>query len=117
MAKNTICHVEWNSTDFEKTKKFYGGLFGWKFQPFGEEYLLFQADGGIGGGFNKSKKFKSSTMPLVYVEVDKIEPYLEKAKKLGGKVAHPKAEIPSIGFHAQVNDLDGNVVGLFQSAH
>jgi len=117
MAKNAICHVEWASSNFEKTQKFYGGLFGWTFQPFGAEYLLFQAKDGIGGGFRLDRKVKSVELPAIYVEVDKIEPYLEKAKKVGGEVASKKTEIPTIGFYATLKDPDGNCVSLFQSAH
>ncbi|MFQ6104290.1 MAG: VOC family protein [Candidatus Glassbacteria bacterium] len=114
MAKNEICHVEWSSTDLERTKDFLSGLFGWKFEPFGENYLLFSAPEGIGGGIMKVDEVKVGESPYIYTEVDEIEPYLEKAQKLGGKVAVTKTEIPNIGWFAHLNDPDGNVVGLFQ---
>ena len=50
----------------------------------------------------------------VYVEVDEIEPYLEKVGELGGDVAVPKTEIPNQGWFAHIKDPDGNIFGLFQ---
>jgi predicted enzyme related to lactoylglutathione lyase len=112
--KHSICHVEWGSTNLERTQVFYGGLFDWKFMPFGDEYMVFQAPEHTGGGFAKMKEVKAGGSPLVYVQVDEIEPYLEKAKALGGHVEAPKSEIPTIGWFAHLKDPDGNIVGLVQ---
>jgi len=114
MAKHAICHVEWGSTDLEKTKNFLAGLFDWKFEPFGEEYLMFRTPEGPGGGLMKTKEVKPGESPSVYIEVDEIDPYLQRAKDLGGDVAVPKTEIPTMGWYAHLKDPDGNVVGLFQ---
>jgi len=119
MAKHSIVHIEWNSRDLKKAKAFYGGLFGWKFKTWGEgeNYVLFSAPEGPGGGLQKVKSKKevgAGKSPLVYVEVDEIKPYLEKAKRLGGGVATPKTEIPNVGWFALLKDPDGNIVGLFQ---
>jgi predicted enzyme related to lactoylglutathione lyase len=113
MAKHTFCHVEWSSTDLERTKNFLNGLFEWKFEPFGDNYLMFSTPEGPGGGIMKSDEVRPTTTPTVYVEVEEIEPYLEKAKNLGGGVAVPKTEIPTVGWFAHIKDPDGNVVGVF----
>ena len=42
----------------------------------------------------KVDEVRPGESPRVYVEVEEIEPYLEKAKQLGGGVAVPKTEIP-----------------------
>lgn len=114
MAKHAICHIEWSSTDLGRTKAFLSGLFGWEFQPFGGDYLVFSTPEGPGGGIMKADEVKSGESPLVYIEVEEIEPYLERAKGLGGRVAVPKTEIPTVGWFAHLTDPDGNVVGLFQ---
>ena len=36
--------------DLERSKTFYGGLFAWKFEPWGEDYLTFTAPESPGGG-------------------------------------------------------------------
>lgn len=114
MAKNSICHVEWNSTSLERSRDFLSDLFGWTFKPFGGSYLLFMPHEGIGGGINKVDKVVPGESPVVYVEVDKIEPYVEKIKKLGGSIAVPKTEIPDIGWFSHFKDNDGNLMGLYE---
>jgi predicted enzyme related to lactoylglutathione lyase len=117
MAKHGICHIEWASTDLKRTQVFYGGLFGWTFEAWGDSYVLFKCPDGFGGGFAKQKEVRAGRSPLVYVQVDEIEPYLKKAKELGGGVADPKTQIdPSVGWYTHLTDPDGNIVGLFQSA-
>ncbi|MBU7014011.1 MAG: VOC family protein [Theionarchaea archaeon] len=112
--KHTICHIEWSSTDLERTKKFLSGLFEWEFEYWGENYLLFSPPEGVGGGIAQVENVNPGDSPLIHVEVDEIEPYLEKAKQLGGCVAAPKTEIPTVGWYAVLTDPDGNLVGLFQ---
>lgn len=114
MAKHSICHIEWSSTNLEKTKEFLIGLFDWKFEPWGKDYLVFTPPEGTTGGIMKAKEVKAGESPVVYVEVEEIKPYLTKSKKLGGGVAVPKTEIPTLGWFAHLTDPDGNIVGLFQ---
>jgi predicted enzyme related to lactoylglutathione lyase len=117
MSKNTICHVEWPTTDFERVKTFYGTLFDWKFQSWGDQsYLLFESAGGVGGGFWKVDKVEASQGPVVYIQVDEIEPYLNQADAMGGSRGEIM-EIPNIGWSAVIKDPDGNQIGLFKSAH
>jgi predicted enzyme related to lactoylglutathione lyase len=114
MAKHSFCHIEWLSTDLERTKTFLSGLFGWQFKPWGSEYLVFSPPKGPGGGIMKAKEVHSGESPSVYVEVDEIEPYLEKAKQFGGDVGVGKTEIPGAGWFAHLIDPDGNIVGVFE---
>ncbi len=116
MEKHGICHVEWRSTDFERTKGFYGGLFEWSFQDWDGNYLLFQSPGGIGGGFEKVSAPNPGKSPVVYVLVEDVEPYVVRAAELGGGVVMPKTQIGDVGWMALLSDPDGNHVGVFQSA-
>lgn len=113
--KHSVCHFEWSSTDLERTKKFLAGLFGWEFKAWGDEYMLFDPPQGPGGGIMKVDKVIPGKSPAIYIEVDEIEPYLDKTPGLGGTVDTPKTEIPTIGWHAHVLDPDGNIIGLFQN--
>jgi uncharacterized protein len=124
MANHNICHVEWPSTNFERTKSFYTTLFEWKFSSFGEDYLMFETEGSnIGGGFWKETEVKPGAAPMVYVQVPELEPYLKQVVELGGTVEKLHGgdseiqEIPGIGWMSILNDPDGNRVGLFKSAH
>ena len=114
MAKHSVCHFEWSSTDLERTQKFLENLFDWKFQAWGDEYLMFTPPEGPGGGIMKVDEVTPGKSPYIYIEVDEIEPYLEKVSELGGKVDSQKKEIPTIGWYAHVKDPDGNIIGLFK---
>lgn len=117
MANGAICHVEFGSTNLDRSQKFYEGLFGWKFQTFDPKYRLFSAPGNTGGGLMQVEKVEAGNSPFVYVEVDEINNYLGKAKQLGGGVKVPKTLIhDNVGWFAQLADPDGNTVGIFQSA-
>lgn len=111
---HTICHIEWSSTDLEKTRTFLSGLFDWKFESWGENYIVFTPPDGVGGGIAQVDTVIPGESPVVYVEVEEINLYLEKVLNLGGSVAIPKTEIPTLGWFAHVKDPDGNIVGLFQ---
>jgi predicted enzyme related to lactoylglutathione lyase len=114
MEKHSVCHFEWSSTDLETAQAFYTGLFGWKFSPWGKDYLVFRTPEGPNGGIMKVDKVVPGKSPYIYIQVEEIEPYLEKAKELGGGVDTLKKEIPKVGYFAHVLDPDGNIVGLFE---
>ncbi|MCD6086812.1 MAG: VOC family protein [Candidatus Hydrothermae bacterium] len=113
MKLHSFCHIEWWSTDLEKTRKLLEGLFGWEFQSLSEDYLVFSTPEGPGGGIFKAEEVNPGSSPLVYILVDHIAPYLEKAEKLGGTIDVPETEIPGVGRYAHIKDHDGNIYGLF----
>jgi hypothetical protein len=51
---------------------------------------------------------------FTYVVVEKIEPALAKAEKLGGKTMMPAMAIPSVGRIAGIMDDQGAALGLFE---
>lgn len=114
MGKHGICHVEWSSTDFARTKRFYETLFDWKFQSWGDEYLLFSHPDGIGGGFNKVPAVNTSSTPVVYIQVDEIEPYVSRITELGGTADGHIHEVTGAGWLTLFQDPDGNRLGLWK---
>lgn len=114
MEKHSVCHVEWSARDLEKAKEFYSGLFGWKFTPWGDDYLLFNTPEGPNGGIMRVDEVTPGKSPYIYIQVDEIEPYLQKAQELGGGIDTPKKEIPKVGWFAHILDPDGNIVGIFE---
>ena len=49
-----------------------------------------------------------------YVDVPSIDAAIEKATKLGAKVALPKMPIPGVGAVAAIIDPQGNICGLWE---
>jgi uncharacterized protein len=50
----------------------------------------------------------------IYMRVDDLDAYLDRAEELGGKRLVPPVDLPSdYGRFAVFTDLDGNLVGLW----
>lgn len=109
-------HVEIPARDLKRAKAFYGRVFGWTFQDYGKEYVLFDIPGGgVGGGFNRVKKVPAKPAINAYVEVEEIETKLKEIRRARGKVLKPKTEVPGFGWWACFADNQGAVLFLWQS--
>jgi len=112
----TINHIELASKDLTETKKFYSRLFGWKFEQFGDGYLMFRTTpktSAVGGGFNLSKTVKPGTTQF-YVDVKSIPQALQKAKSLGGRPLKRKTAIGGgMGYWGTLKDPHGNTIGVW----
>ena len=116
MSKRNVVHVEISAQNVEASSKFYESLFGWKMQHVPEmNYTMWEDGSGFGGGFNTVSEENPVGQVLVYIHSDDIEADLKKVEKLGGKVVHPKAEIPGMGWYAIFQDPTENVLGLYTS--
>lgn len=117
MSKRNIVHVEIPAANLDVAGNFYADLFGWKIQPVPEMgYTMWEAgDGDEYGGFPQVSKENPAGQVLVYIASDDIEADLVKVEKLGGKVLHPKVEIPGNGWYGVFQDPTGNVLALYTS--
>ena len=107
-----VIHFEIEGKDGKKLQSFYSGLFNWTVNADNPmEYgMVDSVEDGIGGGISASQDGKSSTK--IYVEVDQIQPYLDRAVSMGGKVIMPRTVLPGMVTMAQFEDPEGNIVGL-----
>ena len=71
------------------------------------------AEHGINGGIHHSADAPKGV--TIYVEVEDLQAYLDKAVSLGGKVVMPVTVIPNMVTMAQFADPQGNVVGMVKS--
>lgn len=116
MSKRNIVHVEIPSANVEAAGRFYQELFGWKIQPMPEmNYTMWESEGGEAGGFPQVSDESPAGQVTVYIHSDDIEADLKKVEELGGKVIHPKAEIPGTGWFGMFQDPTGNVLALYTS--
>ena len=67
---------------------------------------------GINGGITSTD---GPAQVTIYVDVDHLQAYLDKAESLGGKTIVPITEIPNVVTFALFSDLDGNPVGLVKA--
>jgi predicted enzyme related to lactoylglutathione lyase len=111
-----LCHWEIPSTDVKKSAEFYSKLFGWKTQAFSEDYVMFDVEGGVGGGIAKVAAMPEPCID-VYVAVADIPAALKKAESLGARTEKPKTEIGGgYGFYAYLRDPCGCRVGVWAKA-
>ena len=116
MSKRNIVHVEIPAANVEAAGKFYQELLGWNIQPMPEmNYTMWESEGGESGGFPPVSDDNPAGQVMVYIHSDDIETDLKKVEKLGGKVIHPKAEIPGTGWFGIFQDPTGNVLALYTS--
>ena len=110
-----VTHFEIEGPDGKGLQDFYAGLFEWTVDANNPmNYGLVSPDGnGIGGGIAASQDGRPHVR--VYIEVDSIDPFLEKAKSMGGKVVMERTVLPGMVTMAQFEDPAGNVVGLTES--
>ena len=115
MAKmgRPVVHFEIGCRDNAATQAFYSKLFDWQITAAGPAATI-ETGGGAGiNGHITALGHEPHNYVTVYVQVDDIQAYLDKAKTLGGKVLVPPVPIPT-GKFAWLADPEGNMIGLLQ---
>lgn len=109
-----IVHFEIYGKDGARLRDFYTQLFGWNinYNDMMNYGLVDHGIGGppegIGGGIGQSDQPRV----MVYVQVVDLEETLRKAESLGGKAVMPPMDVPGGPTIAQLEDPEGNRVGL-----
>ena len=113
---NPVVHFEIGGRDSAKTQKFFAELFGWKIEMVGPAAMVATgSDEGIQGHIT-ALGHEPYNFVTVYVQVDDLQAYIEKAENLGGKMIIPPTDIPGMGAFAWFSDIDGNTIGLSKPA-
>jgi uncharacterized protein len=113
-----VAFFEVISAEPGRARAFYTGLFGWQAEadPAMGGYALVDTgagEGAIGGGIGPSMT-PGDTGVKIYMRVDDLDAYLERAEKLGGAKVAPPTDLPGdFGRFAILADPDGNPVGLW----
>lgn len=122
-----VVHFEIPADDVERAQGFYREAFGWTISSMpGMGYSLVGTaptdetgtptePGGINGGLLPRQS--PITAPVIVVEVEDVDAALSTVEKLGGAVARGKEPVGDMGFAAYFTDPEGNVIGLWQTAH
>jgi predicted enzyme related to lactoylglutathione lyase len=111
-----VVHSEIGCRDMEKSKAFFGELFGWTATDAGLASMIDTQAGvqGIQGHFT-ALGHEPYHYTIFYVQVDDIPAALAKAESLGGKTLVPPVTIPT-GTFAWLADPEGNTIGLWTPA-
>ena len=108
-----VVHFEIGCRDKSRTTEFFRDLFDWNMQEAGPATLI---DTGAGSGISghiTSLGHEPHNYVAVYIAVDDVQAYLDKAVALGGKALLPIIKIPQ-GEFSWFADPDGNTIGLIK---
>ncbi len=108
-----VVHFEIGCKDKAKTADFYAKLFDWKLTEAGPATMIAAESGGIAGHI-VALGHQPHNFTNIYVDVEDVAAYLEKAKTLGGKTLVPPVELPT-GTFAWMQDPEGNTIGLWKA--
>lgn len=101
-------------SDLDDAQRFYGQVFGWTFQPFGENYFAaFGPDGEMLGGIFKAPDDQLGNGVRITFSTDDLEAALERVTAAGGTVITARSEIaPDMGWWAAFTDPAGRWLGF-----
>jgi predicted enzyme related to lactoylglutathione lyase len=116
---NPVVHWEMGTKDANKLQEFYTNVFGWKIDSNNPmNYGMVETGGHEGtdghGGVNGGIFQVDDDAPFltIYIQVDDLQAYLDKAEKMGAKIVMPPTEIPGVVTFAIFTDPGGNRMGL-----
>jgi predicted enzyme related to lactoylglutathione lyase len=112
---NPFVHVELQTQDLGKARKFYKGLFDWKLENATKDYTLIQVGEGTGGGMMKNPVPGAPSSWLPYVLVTDVAASTKRAKELGATIVKDKVEVPGMGWFSVILDPTGAALGLWQA--
>jgi len=110
-------HVELNTTDVPRAKKFYGQLFDWQLEDVPMDtmtYTMIKASDGTGGGIMMQMMPNAPSAWLPYVHVDDIKKSTQQAKSLGATIMKDVTEVKDMGWLSILTDPTGAHLGLWQ---
>lgn len=112
---NRITYIEFAATDMERTKRFYGTVFGWAFVDYGPDYVAFSAaSAGVDGGFAKGESTAgmSNGAPLVVLYSADLGATEAAIVAAGGTIVVPTFEFPG-GRRFHFSDGVGNTLAVW----
>jgi predicted enzyme related to lactoylglutathione lyase len=122
---NKVVHFDIPVNNMERAKKFYSDIFGWKIDPTGMQgdYHLATTvptdekgspivPGGINGGLFVRDNPKQSIG--IAINVPDIDKALSTIAKNGGKIVYEKMPVGDMGYVAQFEDPEGNLLSLWE---
>jgi uncharacterized protein len=120
-----VVHFEIPYDDGVRARKFYSEAFGWEIDEIPDlHYSIVQTgptgEGGfptgmgyIGGGMLKRES--PTDRPVITIDVEDIDAALTKIEDLGGTKVLGRQDVGEMGWAAYFKDVEGNLMGLWQS--
>jgi hypothetical protein len=113
-----ISHFDISALDVPRAINFYEKIFKWKFKKWDNDEMNYwmiktgpKSETGIDGGMSMRMK---DNYVVNTIEIKSIDKTLEQIKEMNGKVTMEKSPIPGVGYYAQFEDPEGNLLGLLE---
>jgi predicted enzyme related to lactoylglutathione lyase len=122
-----VVHFEIPADDVARAEDFYRSAFGWNLNSMPDMgYTMVSTTptddqgapkdpGAINGGMLKREA--PVTSPVITIDVDDIDKALETIGSKGGSTVQGKQSVMDMGFSAYFKDSEGNLMGLWETAH
>lgn len=116
-----FCWNELGTSDIVKAKNFYTNVFGWEFQEISAGEMTYtlikKGQGDAFAGMWEIPKSAQDQIPshwISYVQVDKLETALNKAKQYGANVVRDVTEVGGMGRLAIITDPTGAYLAFWE---
>ena len=115
----TFRHFAINADDVPRAKRFYEGVFGWTFNPWGPPGFYQTRDAGDGLlGALQGRRDLAPGLKLNALEnsfgVEDLAATIAAIEAGGGKILMPRVRIEGVGDLVFFQDTEGNVLGAMQ---
>src|SRR3954464_3476410 len=128
---NNLSFFSIQADDVDRARRFYEGVFQWRFEPWGPPgfYLIHTGDEqkpgilgalqgrrGPGAGRGRGGAVGGSGMRgfECTISVDDIDETIRAVQAAGGSISMAKFHIPTVGTGCYFHDPEGNVAGAMQ---
>jgi predicted enzyme related to lactoylglutathione lyase len=116
------CHIDVVAGDRARAKRFYGEVFGWRFEDYGEgagytnvktsENGIESGIGGLAQSVGARPPAANGVVP--YILAPDIDATLAAIEAAGGTIEIPRTDVFGYGEFAHFRDPDGNLIGLWR---
>ncbi len=113
------CWIDLMTSDPEKAKDFYTGLFGWSYETgdaekYGGYIMAFKNGAPVAGMMKNEGDSGYPDVWTTYLRVKDINATADAAAAQGGQIFLPPMEVPEQGHMAMLGDAGGAAVGAWQ---
>ncbi|HET8961738.1 VOC family protein [Nocardioides sp.] len=120
-----VVHFEIPFDDGDRARAFYRDAFGWQLQEWDEGAYTLVSTGPSGEQGPEEPGFVNGGMmrrenpgdgPIVVIDVEDIDAALARIEELGGQTLLGRQPVGEMGWAAYFKDVEGNSMGLWQTA-
>ena len=114
-AMASVEHFEIPADDVDRAQAFYGTVFGFTFEDWGDGNIMLRT--GSGAGINGDIHQRGPVPhPTVVISVDDLEQTIAAAVEGGGEQVGQIESMGETARYAYVKDSEGNIIGLYSDA-